>query len=357
MYLLRPAIRVAGALLALVVFLAQPALPAAAQHGCDPGNLIANCDFEDFSGNLPTGWAAQVLSGQVDFRQVTGPESHSSYGNSSLLLTSGDAYVAVVYAQIGGVQPGAAYVASLGWGAPAAPTETFGRQLGIDPTGGTNPNSPSVVWGHMHWGDARRLNYPPPDVNIDVSAVAQAPTITVYIKVDHNQPVWNSLIFLDAIGLYEDTSVPRQSPPTPMPPTAEPAIAAPAKQAAPAAAASARQAVPPTAAPRRPTARPTATATLTPTPTLTLTPTSTATATATATPTITPTPLPTFTPTPTPSSTLPPRPSATPGAAAGKSAGIASSAGGQPGFLWGGLGALGGAGLLGALLLTGQGDE
>ena len=71
-------------------------LPAAAQHGCDPGNLIPNCDFEQSSGDLPAGWAAQVLSGQVGFRLVSGSASHSSYGQSSLLLSSNDAYVATI---------------------------------------------------------------------------------------------------------------------------------------------------------------------------------------------------------------------------------------------------------------------
>ena len=63
----------------------------------------------------------------------------------------------------------------------------------------------------MHWGDARGLNYPPPDVNVDVSAVAEAPTITVFVKVDHNRAVPNSMIFLDAVSLFVD---PVQPPPT-----------------------------------------------------------------------------------------------------------------------------------------------
>ena len=120
------------------------------------------------------------------------------------------------------MQPGTAYKASIGWGAPAPPTDSFGRQLGIDPTGGTDANSPNVVWGPMHWGDARGLNYPPPDVNVDVSAVAQAPTITVFVKVDHNRAVPNSMIFLDAVSLFVD---PVQPPPTTIPPTAIPSTA------------------------------------------------------------------------------------------------------------------------------------
>jgi len=319
------------ALFFVVVGLMTLTLPtAAAQHGCDPGNLIPNCDFEQFAGDLPEGWSAQVLSGQVGFRPVTGTASHSAYGGSSLLLASDGAYVATIFTQVGGLQPGTAYKASIGWGAPAPPTDSFGRQLGIDPTGGTDANSPSVIWGPMHWGDGRGLNWPPPDVNIDVSAVAQSPTITMFVKVDHNRPVPNSMIFLDAVSLFVD---PVQPPPTTVPPTVPPTATPLPRPMARVAAAK----TPP------PTASPTQTATATPTITSTPSP--------TATPTITSTPTVTYTPTATPTSTLPPRPKATPGAAtAATAAQPAKSA--SPGMLFGGVGALGCAGLLGIALIV-----
>jgi hypothetical protein len=321
----------ASAPLALFIALALASLstsPVAAQHGCDPGNLMPNCDFEQFSGDLPTGWSSQVLSGQVTFRPVTGSESHSAYGQSSLLLTSGDAYVATIYTQVGGLQPGTAYKASIGWGAPAPPTDSFGRQLGIDPTGGTDANSPNVVWGPMHWGDARGLNWPPPDVNVDVSTVAQSPTITVFVKVDHNRAVPGSLIFLDAVSLFVD---PVQPPPTAVPPTAVPPT---------------ETSVPKPRARLAPAATPVPTAT--PSPAATGTPTVTSTPPPTATPTITPTPTQTYTPTALPTSTLPPRPKATIGAAP-VAAAAAPTEPASAAWLFSGLGALGCAGLLGVV--------
>ena len=63
MQLLRRATRMASSVLALffvvVALSTLTTLPAAAQHGCDPGNLIPNCDFEQSSGDLPSGWSAQ----------------------------------------------------------------------------------------------------------------------------------------------------------------------------------------------------------------------------------------------------------------------------------------------------------
>jgi hypothetical protein len=330
--------RVPARLYILLILLASILLsagPVAAQHGCDPGNLIPNCDFNSFSGSpprqVPEGWAPFVMFGDLDFRQVTGDESHSLFAPSSLLMSSPGGYVAGIYSQVGGLQPGVAYRASIGWGAPASPASTFGRQLGIDPTGGTDPNAPTVIWGKEHWGEGRFLNYPPSDtghVNIDVSAYAQAPAITVFFKVNHNAATSNSLIYVDAISLEVDPSMPPVTS-TPVPPTAAPR---------------------PTAVPRTATPRPSPTPTATHTPT----PTDTPTPTATFTPSITPTFTPTYTPSLTPTSTLPPRPKATRPAeeptVQPRTAGLmrTAAAGDAPrGLLWGGVGALGLAGALG----------
>ena len=67
-----------------------------------------------------------------------------------------DGYVfhAGVYTQVGGVQAGAAYRASLWFGSPDTPASagSFQRRIGIDPTGGTDPTSPNVVWGSVGHG-------------------------------------------------------------------------------------------------------------------------------------------------------------------------------------------------------------
>jgi hypothetical protein len=321
----------------LAIGLTQP-YPAAAQHGCESGNLIPNCDFNTFTGSpprqVPEGWAPFVQSGEVEFRQVTGDESHSLFVPSSLRMSSNGPYLAGIYTQVGGLQPGTGYKASIGWGAPAAPASTFGRQLGIDPTGGTDPNAPTVIWGPEHWGEGRFLNYPLSDTrhwNIDVSAYAQAATITVFFKVNHNTSTYDSMIFVDAISLEVDSSMPPVTN-TPVPPTPVP---------------------PPTARPRTATPRPSPT----PTATYTSTPTDTPTPTATFTPSVTPTFTPTWTPSLTPTSTLPPRPKATrapqEATVQPRSAGFPGLGGMIPtglaprGLLWGGVGALALAGALG----------
>ena len=271
---LRPAVALASLLLALVL-----ARPVAASEPCNPPNVIPQsvCDFDTFRGSpprqIPNGWNEFILSGEPTYMQ----DSDTYWGPPSLRIwSSGGTFKAGIYTQVQ-VTPGAGYRASIAWGAPNAP-ETFGRQLGIDPTGGTDPTSPNVIWGPMHWGPGRILNYPPPDVNIDVRARAVNDTITVFFLVDHPNSTGDNLIFVDALALYPDEDAPVVDTPvptaTPEPPTATPAPAVGA-------------AVQPTPVP---TDTPTPTETATPLPTATPEPpTATPPPTATATPTVTPT--------------------------------------------------------------------
>jgi hypothetical protein len=321
-------------LLAALFLTAQRAL---AQHGCTAGNLIPNCNFDgpyvtqdrpDWA--VPSGWTGYLLSGSLSFRQ----SEDTMYGAPSLeMISDGTNFEAGVFALVSNAQPGTAYKASAGWFAPSAPTNSFCRKLGIDPTGGTNPAASTVVWGPTHCGDGRRVNYPPPEPNIDVSAVARSSTITVFANAHHTFSTGVNFIFLDAVELIVDPSQPAAPPPPPPTATAAPVEVAPTQ-------------VPPTRIPPTRTFTPAPTAT----PTETATPTNTATFTPSPTPTDTPTPEPTATPTVTPSSTLPPRPPATAAPARVSGLKLLQGAGGpgerRPGLLFGGLGALGGAGIL-----------
>jgi hypothetical protein len=311
-------------------------IPVRAQDPCVPPNILWNCNFDEFSGSpprqVPAGWAPFVLAGDLVFMQ----DIDTVFGAPSLRMWSdGGTFKAGIYTRVGNVQPGVAYKASLGWGAPNAPS-TFGRQLGIDPTGGTDPNAASVVWGPIHWGDGRILNYPAGEgPNIDVSAVAQGETITLFILVDHNSSTGNNYIFIDAITMFVD---PVQPTPTPVPPT-------------PTAVAPTATALPPTDTPT-PTAIPTATPTWTATAMPTATATAAATSTATTTPSLTPSPTPTLTATPsaTPCPVLPlPSPGTRATAAVAQRATEATGMRSRTTLALG-LAALGAAGLLGGVI-------
>lgn len=286
-----PARRVLFGIRIFLIVLWVVALPrsAAASDPCNPPNVIPQpvCDFDNWSGALPReipdGWSPFVLSGDLEY----GRDEHSFFGGGTLRMrNSGGTFKAGIFTQVG-VTPGAGYRASISWGAPNAPDQ-FGRQLGIDPTGGTDPNAPSVIWGPMHWGEGRILNYPPGEgPNIDVLARAVSDRMTVFFLVDHPSSTGDNLIFIDVIALYPDENAPAAAPatPTPEPPTATPEPASQAPAPAP-------------AVPESVQALPTDTPTATPTDTPTAVPTATATPTATPSPTQTPTITPTWTPWP-----------------------------------------------------------
>ena len=188
---------------------------ASASAPCSAPNLISPpvCDFDSFSGSwpreLPDGWSPFVLGGELEFVR----DSHGScFGGDALRMRSdGGTFTAGIYTQVE-VTPGAGYRASISWGAPTEP-DTFGRQLGIDPNGGTDPTSPAVVWGPMHWGAGRILNYPPGEgPNIDVLARAQGSRVTVFFLVEHPRSTGDNMIFVDVIALYPDAAVPVADP-------------------------------------------------------------------------------------------------------------------------------------------------
>jgi len=296
--------------------------PIMASEPCNPPNVIPRevCDMDSFRGSppreIPNGWTEFILDGNPEFSAHV----DTFFGPPSLMIRdTGNPFKVGIYTQVP-VTPGAGYRASISWGAPNEP-DAFGRQLGIDPTGGTDPNAPTVIWGPMHWGPARILNYPPPDVNIDVRARALGETATVFFLVDHPYSTGDNLIFIDAIALYPDDSAPQVELPPTETPTPEPVVV----QAA---------AAPPTWTPSStftPTTPPTPTPTFTPTPT----------------PTLTPTPIPTFTPTP----TWTPWPTATPNddllAMAQMRVADATRSGSPVMLLFLGIASFGGAGILG----------
>lgn len=276
--------------------------PATASDLCNPPNVIpqVTCDMDAFSGSpprqLPVGWNAFVISGDPIYLE----DHHTYFGGSNLTMTSGAPFKAGIFTQVT-VTPGAGYRASVAWGAPNQP-DLFSRQLGLDPTGGTDPAAATVIWGPMHWGEGRMLNYPPPDVNIDVKAQALGETMTVFFLTDHPQSrAADDLILIDVIGLYPDDSAPAvELPPTATPAPAVEAAPEPVVESAPAAEVGAAAAPVVEAAAPVPTETPTALPTATPT------------ALPTETPTATPSPTPTYTATPLPTATWTPLPSATP---------------------------------------------
>ena len=264
------------------------AVPVAADEGCNtPGNLTYNCNFDRFvdGGNgwlVPEGWAAWVLMGSPAFDI----DDHGSAPGTPAqrIWSDGGVWTAGLYQQVQ-VTPGKWYEAKIDWAAPNV--DQIERKVGIDPTGGTDPGSPKIVWGTPSWEQVRM-----PDLRS--TAFAPGGTVTVFVWTHHGMSYGADQVFIDAVTLVER---PDLAPPTPLPtPTSPPPTPRPPTNTPPPA--------PPTETPGEP---PTPEASATVTETATLLPTEPPTVTPTATLTPTPTPLPP-TRTPTPTSTATPTP-------------------------------------------------
>lgn len=191
-------------------------------------NLTQNWGFEDgFKPNgVGLGWNSFVLNGNVTFANTIEyywPGAEHTEGETSQLIISKTAFSAGVYQQIGGVTPDVPYAAKAAmltfFESPAPPTNhgTMQKLVGIDPYGGTNPNSPNIVWSPVDDHDEG------PWVDVRVAAVARASTITLFVRVNCLQPVshpsLDNQLFIDAVMLAQAPTVSASSPPVSDSPT------------------------------------------------------------------------------------------------------------------------------------------
>lgn len=250
-------------------------------------NLVKNGGFEDGfypwgsnDSRVPNDWVPFLEPGSGMPQWKDGCDNPDGWcegvdgGRHSLKIWSdGTAFRAGVYQQIPNVTPGATYEAMC-WlivftASGVVPRST--RAIGIDPTGGTDPLSPTIVWTEA---GVQGMN----DKDLHVRARAISSTITLFLRVRVQESSGIDQFIADRAVLWQDPSVPVATMTSTPAPTR-------------------------TATPRpRPTNTPTPTSTPTPTPTWT----------PTVTPTFTPTPPHTPTPTLRPTNTPTPTPTATP---------------------------------------------
>jgi LysM repeat protein len=326
-------------LLVGLILLSAGLLPVGAQGN----NLLTNPGFEapfiTVAGLPPRqvaqGWtpwhvpAAEGMSASENVQPEYYPATDVNNGLGVPRVRSGSdaqqyfsffaTHIGGVYQTVSGVNPGDALTFSVYgylWSSTfddADSSEEDGGlllQVGIDPTGGTDSESANIIWSQpAQTYDSYAL--------YTVSAVAQATSVTVWVRSSASVPVKNNVVYLDDASLVVGAAAPATSIPptaTSSPPTAT-ATQSPVTV------------VPPTETTVTPTVEsaaeftvtpipPTATLTNTATPTNTLTPSSTPTPTLTPSdtpipPTATPIP-PTATPTNTPTPSSTPTPTLTP---------------------------------------------
>lgn len=214
---------VAAALaLALVALSLSPAAGARAEEGVAAqgvaANLVMNWSFETFEGRtvydrVGQYWDVFVLSGDsVEFRQGTqfaGVNVERIDGRDSQIIKSDEPFDAGVYQVVTGLQPNQwysalAYILTIYQTSAVEDPRDFDgtmvKQIGVDPTGGRNPLSSSVIWGE------------PVDKNMDrdtwghrLTFQATGYSATLYIRVQALQGVsyeaYDNLAFIDGAQL------------------------------------------------------------------------------------------------------------------------------------------------------------
>jgi len=236
-------------IIAMLLLIGVPMAPVQGAPSAQSGNLLRNAGFEEgFTERgagevvIATYWEPWWTPGSAEqtqkgtfFRPEYKPEDASVYsmrrvqsGNfSQKQFNTYSHHRAGIYQQVSGITPGSklvfsawAQVWSSGQDNPDRCDE-FGNYrvwAGIDPTGGRSGDSGNIVWSQP----AINCNQWVP---VQVEAVAQAGTITVFLKgepeyrVKHNDAYWdNASLVVQA----PPTPTPRPPTPTPRPPTSTP---------------------------------------------------------------------------------------------------------------------------------------
>jgi hypothetical protein len=106
-------------------------------------------------------------------------------GETSQLLISTDPYFAGIRQQVTGLTPGVGYgfhaalLTIFRTSAPPAEDGNMIKQIGIDPTGGIDPQAPTVLWTEPDDHDEG-----PWDIDHRIAAFAESTAMTVFIRVE-----------------------------------------------------------------------------------------------------------------------------------------------------------------------------
>ncbi len=225
----------AAILLALIFFASAPTATYAEDPRC---GLLKDCEFDEFYGDegaCSGVWKCDIASNI----QLTEGEG---WPKGPSLTFKGDAPFERKVFQRVAVTPGKGYRFSCPFcvvnvnGAGWHEGDEVNRRLGIDPFGGTDPNSSNIKWSNDFFGKGRF-----DDDALSVSEYARADHITVFIWVINPYADKHIDVFVDTPGLVENsdmppiqvtapTVTPPPAPPTNVPPTAKPTNAPKATQ-------------------------------------------------------------------------------------------------------------------------------
>jgi hypothetical protein len=213
----------------------------------NPGLETYNSPYDKFDGvncQVATGWQRFWYGGPqpcwMDTRVFAGSHLGGGWverieGETSQMIVATEPYTAGLRQTVSGLTPGVGYgfhaaLLTIFQTSAQEPVDgTMIKEVGIDPTGGTDAQAPTVIWSEPDGHDQG-----PWDVKRRTSAFADGSTVTVFIRITSPYPSGGlplmNLSFLDSAILAQTPLVRAASPVA----TAEPAFLVTWKDAVPA---------------------------------------------------------------------------------------------------------------------------
>jgi len=204
------------------LFSPQPVAAGFVNFLTNPGLESFDAPYDYYDGHplqVAQNWTAFTQSGVTpkymtndEWASMSGGAAEHLEGNYSQMYWETEAFAAGIYQQVS-VTPGTDYAAQAKilsiWETSATHTDDkMLKQVGIDPNGGTNPNSPDIVWGPAEGKDVQWQS-------AKTSATAISSTITLFVLVTSeasSHPSLRNQVFVDAVVLTEAPSASATSP-------------------------------------------------------------------------------------------------------------------------------------------------
>lgn len=175
------------------------------------GNLTVNGSMQGPGnpvfgfGIIADGWSPFGLSSIVPtFEWVDYNTNGDMAGTGSEYIWADlDQFDAGIYQTISGLTPGLYYRFWLGSalaafdenGSGNQRTDTIGRQVGVDPTGGTDPDAATVSWGEVYWDGQAALNIPA----LSRVFAPRADRATIFLRVINQNTRGRSKVWFDSV--------------------------------------------------------------------------------------------------------------------------------------------------------------